>query len=127
MGKRNHDILLAREPRLPARLQKIVVHLQSSPLVRGRFGHFAADAFCALQERATVFSQHQFTRGTMYQRRADSALEFCQTLAGNRFRNLQAPRRLADRTDFAVVTKPSRDSSFSIVRFYQTLAPLIAV
>jgi len=35
--------------------------------LRGRLGYFAEDTFCALQERATVFSQHQLTRGTMYQ------------------------------------------------------------
>src|ERR1700740_2072933 len=68
--------------------------------LRGRFRYFAEDAFCVLQEGATVFSQHQLTRGTMYQGRADVALEFGQTLAGNRFRNLQAPCRVADRTGF---------------------------
>lgn len=64
--------------------------------LRGRLGYFAENTFCTLQERATVFSQHQLTRGTMHQGHADIALKFCQTLAGNRFRNLQAPRRLAD-------------------------------
>jgi hypothetical protein len=66
--------------------------------LRSRLGYFAKDAFYALKEGDTVFGQRQLTRGRMYQRSADIALEFDQTLAGNRFRNLQAPRRLADRT-----------------------------
>src|ERR1700733_13328926 len=71
----------------------------------GRLGHFAEYAFCTLQEGATVFSQHQLTRGTMHHRRAASLIEPAS----------------------GVVTKASSESSFSIVRLSRTLVPLIAV
>ena len=95
--------------------------------LRGRLGYFAENAFCALQETTTVFRQHQFARGAKYQRRTNLRSSSAKRSLTTDLETCR--RRAASLIDpaSAVVTKASRESSFSIVRLSRTLVPLFAV